>query len=167
MEIGLSLGSNMGDRLRNLQMARDAIVRIKGADLLAQSPVYETEPVEVSPEHAAKRFLNTVLIVETELDPKVLFFMLRSIETRMGRRRTVDRNAPRPLDVDMIYAGHSRVKAGVLILPHPRWHERRFVVQPLADVRPELVLPGEPRSAEQVLRSLPKKPEVRLLSHQW
>jgi 2-amino-4-hydroxy-6-hydroxymethyldihydropteridine diphosphokinase len=167
MEMGLSLGSNVGDRLRNLQLARDSIAKLQGVEIAAQSPVYETEPVDVQPEHRDKRFLNAVLILETGADPKVLQRQFYAIEIRLGRRRTADRHAPRSMDIDILFAGQARASAGRLTLPHPRWNERRFVVQPLADVRRELVLPGEARPVGEVLAALPAKPKVRLFSHQW
>ena len=167
MEMGLSLGSNLGDRLRHLQLAGAAIAAIPGVKVLDRSPVYETEPVNVAPAFNRKRFLNAVVVIKTVKRPEELLPLLRGLETRLGRRRTADRSAPRPIDIDMLYAGRLRRRGEPLTLPHPRWHERRFVVQPLADVRPQLVLPGEPRSVAQVLATLPPSPQVVLFAREW
>ena len=163
MEIGLSLGSNLGDRLANLREAAMRIAALAGVKLIASSPVYETEPVDVPAEFSDKPFLNAVAIVSSDLPIEELYGKLRTIEDDMGRRRGIERNAPRPLDVDIIYAGTARVKTDKLIVPHPRWAERRFVAQPLADLRPDLTLPGESRTVKEVLAALPARPAVRLL----
>jgi 2-amino-4-hydroxy-6-hydroxymethyldihydropteridine diphosphokinase len=167
MEVGLSLGSNLGDRLRNLQVTKTELAAIPGVEVVDRSPVYETEPVDVAPAFKSRRFLNAMVIVETGKSPEELLHYLRIIETRLGRRRTADRNAPRTIDIDIIYVGEMRRRSGPLILPHPRWKERRFVVQPLADVRPELVLPDEARPVSKVLRSLPPSPKAVLFSPDW
>jgi 2-amino-4-hydroxy-6-hydroxymethyldihydropteridine diphosphokinase len=167
MEMGLSLGSNLGDRLRNLQTAKAELAAIPGIEILERAPVYETEPVDVAPAHQHRRFLNTVILIETSKSPEELLRFLRIIEQRQGRRRTADRNAPRPIDIDIIFAGQMRRRGGPLTLPHPRWAERRFVVQPLADLRPDLVLPDEPRPVLDVLRALPPVPKAVLFAHDW
>jgi 2-amino-4-hydroxy-6-hydroxymethyldihydropteridine diphosphokinase len=167
MEIGLSLGSNLGDRLAMLAEARRQILAIHGLALTAQAPVYETEPVGVASAFGDLLYLNTVLIVESALELPVLSREWHAIEDRMGRRRTADRNSPRPIDIDIIYADGLRIASEVLMIPHPRWKERRFVVQPLADVRPGLSLPGEKRTVLEVLRSLPERERVALFTKQW
>ena len=168
MEIGLSLGSNLGDRLKNLEGARAAIARLPGAKLVASSRVYETEPVGVRPEFAGQRFLNAVIvIVTTTVSPQDLLAAIHSIEAGQGRVRTEDRNAPRPVDIDMIYAGDCTLGSPSLTLPHPRWAERRYVVQPLADVRPALRLPGRAETVAEVLLSLPESPKAVVYSPQW
>ena len=167
MEYGISLGSNLGDRLANLQAVRRQILDLPGTVAAAQSPVYETEPVDVSPEHADKPYLNSVIIVQTELDPRTFIRHLHRIEAEMGRVRGADRNAPRPADADIIYAGYNVIRTPDLTVPHPRWAERRFVVQPLADVRPDLLLPPADKTVSQVLQSLPITPTAELFRHNW
>lgn len=154
MEVGFSLGSNRGDRLAHLREAKRRILEISGVTFLAQSPIYETEPVGVAPEYAHLAFLNAVLIVESERGPTEWLDVLREIEYAMGRRRGDDRNAPRPIDVDIIYAGTKCIDRGGLMVPHPRWAQRRFVVQPLADVRPDLILPGAGKPVRAMLGEL-------------
>ena len=167
MEYGLSLGSNLGDRLRHLRFAKTRIVRFCGASIVGQSAVYETEPVGVTPAQAGFRFLNAVLVIDGDPDPAELAVQLHAIEWEAGRVRTADRCAPRPLDIDMIYAGDLSLCTEALTLPHPRWAERRFVVQPLADVRPNLRLPGETRLVREVLAALPLEPGVVLYAPAW
>jgi len=167
MEIGISLGSNMGDRLANLREARERISRLPGLRLTAVSPVYETEPVGVSPAYRHLRFLNAVVVAESEIEPARLLSLFRRIEEDMGRKRVADRNAPRPVDIDIIYADSIEREDGDLTLPHPRWAERRFVVAPLADARPDMVLPGQAMSVKDILSTLPEHPAVVLFSSEW
>ena len=167
MEIGLSLGSNMGDRLARLREASRRIAAIPGVSITAQSPVYETAPVGVSAEHRHIAFLNAVLIVESGADVAWLSERLHRIEDEMGRVRGPDRNSPRPIDIDIIFAGGIGSSDQKLTLPHPRWAERRFVVQPLADVRPQLRLPGEARSVAEILAALPETEAVAVFAPEW
>lgn len=167
MEIGLSLGSNLGDRLNNLLKARVKILSIPGVELSAASPVYETEPVDVLPEYKQLPFLNAVMIILTEVAPETLLGGLRSIEVIMGRNPGGRKNSPRPIDIDMIYAGNIVTRCKDLEIPHPRWMRRRFVVQPLCDVRPALMIPGENRAVSEVLLALPEAPKVVLYAAKW
>jgi 2-amino-4-hydroxy-6-hydroxymethyldihydropteridine diphosphokinase len=167
MEIGLSLGANLGDRLAALREARRRILALPGLRLIACAPVYETDPVGVAPEHADKPFLNTVLVVETESRLEPLAAALAEIEAALGRVRSAERYAPRSMDIDVIYAASLSGRHAGLDLPHPRWEGRRFVVQPLSDVRPDLILPGASRSISGVLVSLPPRPAVTLLRREW
>lgn len=167
MEFGLSLGSNLGDRLANLRRARDEVLAIPGVHLRAQSRVYETEPVDVDPDDRDKSFLNAVLSVETDLAPEDLAPLLHEVESRMGRRRESNRNAPRVIDLDIIYAGMRTIRSPTLCVPHPRWAERKFVVQPLSDVSPDFIAPGETRTVREILRFLPDSPRVALFAADW
>lgn len=168
MEIGLSLGSNLDHRLNNLRGATNRIDALAGVSILAKAPIYETAPIDVKPEYANLQYLNTVVIIESSMELAVLSDALHKIETDMGRVRTEDRNAPRVIDIDVLYAGQIERADGILDLPHPRWAQRRFVIQPLADVRPFLRLPGESRTVSEILNSLPPS-EVTLFraEHQW
>ena len=168
-EVGMSLGSNLGERLAHLQEARERLRRVDpGARLLAQSPVYETEPVGVRPEHAALRYLNAVLVFESELPAGEWLHAIHGLERDMGRVRGADRNAPRPIDVDILYCGDACLESNMLIVPHPRWAQRRFVVQPLADVRPDLVLPEAAQSVRAILAALADPPAgIRLFAREW
>ena len=167
MEVGLSLGSNLGDRLAHLRGARDRIAAIPGVRVVAQAPVYETEPVGVKPEYKHITFLNTVLVVESGIDPAELQDRLSALEGELGRVRTDDKYAPRTLDIDVVYIDDLRFHSPGLTLPHPRWSQRRFVLQPLADVRPDLVLPGADRPVRDLLVALPPGESVALFRRDW
>ena len=162
METGLSLGSNLGNCMDNLLLAKEKILAIPEIEIIAESSIYETEPVDVAPEFQDKKFLNMVLIVETDLDHKDLFRNLHAVEEEIGRIRG-EKNIPRLIDIDVIYMGNKVVSEGIVRVPHVRWAERRFVVEPLAEVRPDLVIPGQTVSVKEILESLPKKPGVRKL----
>jgi len=130
----LGLGSNMGDREGYLRGALAAL-----PDLVAVSPVYETEPVGGPP--GQDRYLNLVAEMETGLTPRELLQVAHRLEDEAGRVRTV-RHGPRTLDVDVLLVGDLVVDEPDLVVPHPRMWERRFVVAPLADLAPDLVSPS-------------------------
>jgi 2-amino-4-hydroxy-6-hydroxymethyldihydropteridine diphosphokinase len=98
--------------------------------------------------------------IETDLEPGALLHALQQIERSIGRPAKHERNAPRTLDLDLLYAGNLTLQSAELILPHPRIATRRFVLQPLADLRPELILPGTGRSVAALLSALPLSPAV-------
>ncbi len=169
MEIGLSLGSNLGDRLATLRNAVTRIGNLPGIRLVAAAPLYETDPVDTRPEYASLRYLNTVIIINAPdpCDLRNLSDNLHAIETALGRVRSSDRNAPRTLDIDVLYAGTLARTDGILDLPHPRWAQRRFVVQPLADVRPALQLPGQTQTVAAILAALPATSINRFETNAW
>ena len=167
MELALSLGSNLGDRLAYLQLARDRIARLDDVRVVAQAPVYETTPVGVKPEYAHLNYLNTVLVVETARTVEDLHRELARIEAAAGRMRGEDRFAPRTLDIDILFAGDTRRDTAQLSIPHPRWAQRRFVVQPLCDVRPDFVVPGADQPVHAVLATLPAGEGLTLFSRDW
>ena len=135
----LAIGSNLGERLNNLQGAVNALADTPDVWVTAVSPVYETEPVD-SPE-GAKDFLNAVVLVDTTLSAHTLLDRALAIEDAYGRERTGEHNAPRTLDVDLIVVGGRHVNDDDLVLPHPRAHERAFVLAPWHDVEPDAELP--------------------------
>lgn len=149
---GIALGSNLGNRLRHLQDARDLLQRIAEPGNLLQAPVYETEPVACPPD--SPDFYNTVVEIGYSGSAHDLLAVTQAIETRLGRVAVPERNAPRVIDVDILYFGDQRIDSGRLDLPHPRLTSRRFVLQPLADIRPDLVLPGDQISIAEHLRRL-------------
>jgi 2-amino-4-hydroxy-6-hydroxymethyldihydropteridine diphosphokinase len=167
MEVGLSLGSNLGDRQAALREAVRRLLALPGVRLLAAAPLYKTDPVGVRPELAHLKYLNTVVIVEAPPDLDVLSLAIHGIEDAMGRRRSADRNAPRIIDIDILYAGDHTRADGILDLPHPRWAQRRFVLQPLADVRPGLVLPGATETVAALLVALPPGESVVQVTDAW
>lgn len=163
MESALSLGSNQGDRLDWLAHARHALAGTPGVRILACSPVYETEPVEVPEAFTHQQYLNQVVIVETMLDARSLSDIVHAIEKRLGRTRGPTPNQPRIIDIDIITFGGLRSDTPDLTLPHPRAHTRRFVLQPLADLRPDMILPGKSLTIADLLRTLPPEPCVTRL----
>ena len=134
----LSLGSNLGDRLDNLQGAIDALFDAPGLEFVAISPVYETKPVG-GPEQGD--FLNVVIVADSSVAPRSLLERVLNIEESMDRVRDV-RWGPRTLDIDIVTIGEITCDEPELTLPHPRAHERAFVLVPWADVEPGAVLPG-------------------------
>jgi len=162
MEAGISLGANLGNRLAAVQAAVDALAAEPGARLTAVSPVYETDPVDVAARYADLPYLNAVVLLESPLSVPALAARLAAIETRLGRiRDDTDRNAPRVIDLDLIYFGGLEGDFGPIRLPHRRWAERRFVAQPLADLRPDLILPGQTRRVAAIAAALPPTPAAR------
>ena len=154
MECLIALGSNSGDRLAHLRTAADGL---RWLDARAEfSPVYETAPVDC-PEGSGA-FLNAAAVLDWPGTPASLHAELRALERAAGRPDERARNAPRPLDLDLLAAGDVVSEDPVLTLPHPRISERRFVLQPLAALRPALVLPGCPASIAELLARLPEEP---------
>jgi 2-amino-4-hydroxy-6-hydroxymethyldihydropteridine diphosphokinase len=137
----LAVGSNLGDRLGTLQGCVQAIGGLPDTDVLAISPVYETAPVGGP---AQPDYLNAVLIVSTGLPPLGLLAAAQGIETEFGRVRPpgAERFGPRTLDIDVISYGELLSGDPVLTLPHPRAHERAFVLAPWHDIDPGASLPG-------------------------
>jgi len=135
----ISLGSNLGERLAKLQGAIDSLSDTPEVWVTTVSPVYESEPVE-APE-GSEKFLNAIVLIDTTLSAHVLLERGQAIETAFGRLPSEVQNAPRTLDVDLILVGDRRADDERLILPHPRAHERAFVLAPWADVEPDARIP--------------------------
>ena len=146
----LALGSNLGDRLASLQAAVDALGAGPGLDEVAVSPVYETAPVGGPPQ---PDYLNAVLVAATSLPPQAVLDRSRAAEAALGRVRG-PRWGPRTVDVDVIAYGNETSGDPELTLPHPRAHERAFVLAPWHDVDPDAVIPGRGRVAD-LLAALP------------
>jgi 2-amino-4-hydroxy-6-hydroxymethyldihydropteridine diphosphokinase len=166
MRAGIALGSNLGDRLSALQAARLSVLQIPGVTQpVACSSVYETDPVDSCPD--AGRFLNAVMEVDFQGEPMALLRGLQNIEHTMGRPAHRPLNAPRIVDLDILYIGDLVMSAPELTLPHPRLHLRRFVLAPLAEIRPWLHLPGLTTSIGTLLASLQDPAAVHLSAQQW
>ncbi len=133
----LALGSNLGDRMTSLQGAVNAIADTPDVWVTSVSPVYETEPVD-APE-GSENYLNAVLLVDTTLAAHRLLDRALAVEDAFDRERGEVRNSPRTLDIDLIVVGDRRSR-DELVLPHPRAHERAFVLQPWHDLEPEAEL---------------------------
>jgi 2-amino-4-hydroxy-6-hydroxymethyldihydropteridine diphosphokinase len=165
MEAGLSLGSNQGDRVAHLRGAARRLAARPGVRVLGKSRFYETEPVDVPEAFRELLFVNAVIVVEWPGTVHELWAATKELEAAAGRERGV-RNGPRTLDVDILYAGAEVIDEPRLTVPHPRWRERRFVVEPLAELRPELMVPGSPLRVREVLAALPPG-GVRVIPESW
>jgi 2-amino-4-hydroxy-6-hydroxymethyldihydropteridine diphosphokinase len=130
----LALGSNLGERMASLQGAVDALADTPDVWITGVSPVYETEPVDCPPD--AKPYLNAVVLIDTTLAASRLMDRALAIEDAFDRERSEVQNAPRTLDVDLIVVGDRRSDEDSLRLPHPRAHQRAFVLRPWLDVDP-------------------------------
>jgi len=139
----VGLGSNLGDRERTIRRALDELAAEPGVRVVAVSTLIDTEPVGPVEQ---PRFLNGVVELETTLAARDLLALLLDVERRFGRRREgVSPQGPRTLDLDLLVYGEAEVAEPGLDLPHPRLHERRFVLEPLAEVAPGLEVPGKGR----------------------
>ena len=148
----LSLGSNLGDRLRLIQEAVAALT-VEAGPVTALSSLYETEPLGFSSPH---RFLNVALALETTLSPETLLAVTQHIERDLGRtHKSVDgRYADRTIDIDLLFVGDAVLDTPALTLPHPRLHLRRFVLEPLCEIAPDLCHPLLRKSVSQLLAEL-------------
>jgi len=149
----------MGDRLVNLRVGLRWLATISMKPILC-SRVYETAPVGCPKESPS--FLNAVCEMVTDQDVLELLRQLRDFERQQGRSMVYEKNASRPLDMDMLYAGDLVVQTEELTLPHPRMLERRFVLKPLSDIRPGLVLPGQACAVSKLLASLKNGGRIRV-----
>lgn len=166
LRAGIALGSNLGDRLAHLQTARSAVLGLRsvGGPCL-NSPVYETSPVGTSPD--APFFLNAVIEVEYDGQPLALLEGLQGVELALGRPSKRPRNASRTIDLDLLYLGNLVLANEEVIIPHPRLHQRRFVLAPLADIRPGLVLPGHQESIGELLAQSRDPAHVQRIAEAW
>ena len=144
----ISIGSNLGERRTNLQGALDSLSDTPEVWVTSVSPVYETEPVDAPPD--SRDYLNAVVLLDTTLSARTLLERAHAIEAAYGRERDLEneKNAPRTLDVDLIVVGDRRADEVDLQLPHPRAHERAFVLVPWLDLEPEAEIPGAGPVAE-------------------
>src|SRR5947207_3923844 len=141
----IAIGSNLGDRLGNLQMARDRIRTLDGVTFpTVQSAVYETSPVDC--EAGAQKFYNAVIEIGFEKSADELFEALQEIERALGREPNHRRNVSRTIDLDLLYFGSEERAEAPLQLPHPRMTRRKFVLQPLCDFAAVYGFPGQKKN---------------------
>jgi 2-amino-4-hydroxy-6-hydroxymethyldihydropteridine diphosphokinase len=154
----LSLGSNLGDRAANLQTA---IAQLAGlGTAVAVSSFYETEPVELT---AQPWFLNCAVKLDTEKMPRQLIAGILALEQGMGRQRK-QKKGPRTIDIDVLLFGSSIIEIPSLTIPHPRLHERRFVLEPLAEIAPDARHPVFKRTMRELRDALPPGQTVKKLA---
>jgi 2-amino-4-hydroxy-6-hydroxymethyldihydropteridine diphosphokinase len=146
----VALGANLGDRERTLRAAVDALAAEEGIEVVAVSTLRDTEPVGVG---AQPRYLNGAAELETTLTARELLDRLLAVEQRFGRVRVPGEHGPRTLDLDLLLYGDEAIDEPGLTVPHPRLHERRFVLEPLAELAGGLVVPGR-GDMESLLRGV-------------
>lgn len=145
----LGFGSNVGDREANIRQALDGLLA-EDVRLLRTSSLYETEPIGLREQ---AWFLNQVAEFETELSPRELLDRIHEIESGLGRKREV-RNGPRTIDIDILLFGDAVVKTAELVIPHERYRERRFVLEPLLELSPALRDPETQQPLSAVLATI-------------
>ena len=170
--IYISVGSNLGDRLalltEGITLLEKELVEIKAIKSLTESPIYETQAWGMP--QGTPAFLNLVVAIETDITLEHLLSLLLDVETACGRKRDVtksegghsDSYSDRTLDMDILLDGEVLLKTNDLIVPHPKLTQRRFVLQPLADLDSKMTIPGVNCTVEEALRVCPIKPEVLL-----
>jgi 2-amino-4-hydroxy-6-hydroxymethyldihydropteridine diphosphokinase len=145
----LSLGSNLGSPVRNLALARQ-LLEASGVNILRASAIYITQPVGFKKQ---PWFYNQVIEVATKLSPLELLFLAKKIERQLKRKKTV-RFGPRPIDIDLLLSGRLIINKKELKIPHPRMHQRRFVLEPLNEIAPEAIHPRKKKKIKTLLRQL-------------
>jgi 2-amino-4-hydroxy-6-hydroxymethyldihydropteridine diphosphokinase len=166
MRTAVALGSNLGNRLENLRAARRQIIGLKEVQPpILSSGIYETEAIDC--ERGASKFLNAVVEFDYEGDSGQLLEQVGRIEESLGRKRDHQKNVSRTIDIDLLYYGDRRIDNERLQLPHPRMHLRRFVLQPLTDIRPDLILPNQTRTVADLLAEIGDYGGVVRLASDW
>jgi len=154
-EAGIALGSNLGYSYSEIENACAFLSSLSSDHSLLSSPLYRTSPVDCAP--GSPDYLNSVVVIQTGLPPEELLSAFKKYE--QGRGRLLDSatgpvNAPRPIDLDILYYGQLVYHSDTLTIPHPRLHLRRFVLEPLSDLRPTLTLPGFDSDIQTLCHSL-------------
>jgi 2-amino-4-hydroxy-6-hydroxymethyldihydropteridine diphosphokinase len=164
MLVIVALGANLGDPAKTL---RDAMARLQSLsdEPILKSSLWQTTPVDCPPD--SPKFVNAIvgMIPRKGETPESLLEKLQKLEKEFGRMPKKILNESRPLDLDLITFGHETRKTPLLTLPHPRVHLRRFVLQPLSEIAPDLILPGQTKSISQLLTELPPGDSAERLSH--
>ena len=135
----VGLGANLGDRERTLRLAVERLGAVEGVQVLAVSSLQDTDPVGIENQ---PRFLNGAVALDTELTPRALLEALLEVERGLGRVRDGQRWGPRTVDLDLLLYGSVEIDEPGLHVPHPRLHERRFALEPLAELDADLAVPG-------------------------
>lgn len=155
----IGFGSNLGDSLSMLEAVKKEINASKDFVLKRTSPIYRTQPIDVPDQQ--DDYINAVFEIETSREPEDILNQLAAIEDRHGRIRGKIRNSARTLDLDLLLVGKHSVQSEILTLPHPRIHQRAFVLLPLYDLSPDLLVPGQGR-VEKLLEKVRDQEMQRL-----
>ena len=166
MRAGVAVGSNLGERLANLRNARKDIAALCGVlPPMRSSAIYETEPIGC--EKGAAKFLNAAIEFGYAGEAQELLRALAAIEKLLGRPATHARNVSRTIDLDLLYFGELEIETAELQLPHPRITEREFVLRPLSDIRPDLILPRQTEPVGALLLQLTGAGAVVRITVEW
>ena len=157
----LSLGSNIAPRFETLQAAISSLYSLLGSDVESVSTIYETEAVA---SYSQADYLNCAIHIKTELTPEALLTSCRKIEFFNGRPVSRNKSAPRTLDIDIIFYGDRIINSDKLIVPHPRYADRRFVLEPLAEIAPDYICPDTGTSVADTLDQCTDRSRVHLFS---
>jgi 2-amino-4-hydroxy-6-hydroxymethyldihydropteridine diphosphokinase len=155
----VSFGSNLRNRLQNIKRGLQLVSRNRSITITKKSSLYETEPVGYENQGW---FLNGVIEIETNVSPHKLLSLLKKVERIMGRKRRI-RWGPREIDLDILLYNQRCIDTPGLIIPHPRMHERGFVLVPLVEIAPQVIHPIFKKSAQQLLAELADKKEIKFL----
>lgn len=161
----IGFGSNVGDRFDYCDRALTLLGLLPGTQMRAVSSLYETEPVRDTTDPGSGWFLNGVVRLDTDLEPRHLLSLCREVERALGRDQD-RRGGPRTLDLDILFYGDRIVNEGDLMIPHPRLHQRRFVLMPLAELAPEWQHPVFKRTVRDLLTHLADPAQVSRLEPQ-
>ena len=159
MRVFLGLGSNMGDRHKNLAFGCQSIHKLSATDMVNSSSIYETSPLY---HRQQASFLNMVIEIATQLSPYKLLLGIKDIELSLGRDINNGHNLPRVLDIDILAYGSEEIMDNNLTIPHPRIFERKFVLQPWSDIAEDFILVGMNKSIKSLLQNTPDKSSITL-----
>jgi len=163
--VGIAMGSNLGNKLLNLQLARKKLqAKLPSKSIILSAPVFSTPPIHCPPD--SPDFYNTVLEFNYPASPEQLLQLTQEIETAMGRKSKGPEHLPRVIDLDILYFGQCFVQTKDLTIPHPRMSSRRFVLEPLSCINPNLILPGQSYSIQTLLHTSPE-PELKRITEEW
>ena len=151
----IGFGSNLGDRKAKFQEALRSLAELPKTCIQAKSRLYETDPVGLTDN--GPKFLNAVILIQTELGPKELMEAMHAIELLLGKSISHQSDKSRVIDLDLLLYGNENVREDGFEIPHPRMHQRAFVLVPLADLDTNIVIPGLGNTVTDLIRRLPKK----------